>query len=136
MKLDSKIKSLSSILTCFDNETAKSFIGQKGYFTNDLYRFSDVLSCYHDTLTNVKDNDDDNYIFNDDDNHYWDLFIPESRLLIEKKKYRPFDPATFEQHYDIGSVIEYDGIWYREPSCFPERAVVAALLEIFDTPTK
>ena len=33
-------------------------------------------------------------------------------------------------------VIEYDGIWYREPSCFPERAVVAALLEIFDTPTK
>ena len=107
MKLDSKIKSLSDILTCFDNETAKSFIGQKGYFTNDLYRFSDVLSCYHDTLTNVKDNDDDNYIFNDDDNHYWDLFIPESRLLIEKKKYRPFDSKTFEQHFDIGSVIEF-----------------------------
>lgn len=107
MKLDSKIKSLSDILTCFDNETAKSFIGQKGYFTDDLYRFSDVLSCYYDTLTNVKDNDDDNYIFNDDDNHYWDLFIPESRLLIEKKKYRPFDSKTFEQHFDIGSVIEF-----------------------------
>ena len=96
MKLDSKIKSLSDILTCFDNETAKSFIGQKGYFTNDLYRFSDVLSCYHDTLTNVKDNDDDNYIFNDDDNHYWDLFIPESRLLIEKKKYRPLNEFYVE----------------------------------------
>lgn len=107
MKLDPRIKALSDILTCFDNEKAKSFIGQKGYFTNDLYRFSDVLSCYHDTLTNVKDNDDDNYLFKDDDNHSWDLFIPESRLLIEKKKYRPFDPATFEQHFDIGSVIEY-----------------------------
>ena len=33
-------------------------------------------------------------------------------------------------------VIEYDCGWHREPSCFPERAVVAALLEIFDTPTK
>lgn len=107
MKLDPRIKALSDILTCFDNERAKQFIGQKGYFTDDLYRFSDVLSCYHDTLTNVKDNDDDNYIFNDDDNHYWDLFIPESRLLIEKKKYRPFDSKTFEQHFDIGSVIEF-----------------------------
>ena len=28
-------------------------------------------------------------------------------MLIEKKKYRPFDPATFKQHFDIGSVIEY-----------------------------
>ena len=107
MKLDPRIKALSDILTCFDIEEAKQYIGQKGYFTDDLYRFSDVLSCYHDTLTNVKDNDDDNYIFNDDDNHYWDLFIPESRLLIEKKKYRPFDPATFEQYFDIGSVIEF-----------------------------
>ena len=107
MKLDPRIKSLSDILSCFDIERAKQFIGQKGYFTDDLYRFSDVLSCYHDTLTNVKDNDDDNYIFNDDDNHYWDLFIPESRLLIEKKKYRPFDSKTFEQHFDIGSVIEF-----------------------------
>ena len=107
MRLDSRIKSLSDILTCFDIEEAKQYIGQKGYFTDDLYRFSDVLSCYHDTLTNVKNNDDDNYIFKDDDNHYWDLFIPESRLLIEKKKYRPFDSKTFEQHFDIGSVIEF-----------------------------
>lgn len=107
MNLDKRIKALSDILTCFDNEKAKSFIGQKGYFTNDLYRFSDVLSCYYDTLTNVKDNDDDNYLFKDDDNHYWDFFIPESSLKLEKKKYRPFDPATFKQHFDIGSVIEY-----------------------------
>ena len=60
MKLDPRIKALSDILTCFDIEEAKQYIGQKGYFTDDLYRFSDVLSCYHDTLTNVKNNDDDN----------------------------------------------------------------------------
>lgn len=107
MNLDKRIKALSDILTCFDNEKAKSFIGQKGYFTDDLYRFSDVLSCYYDTLTNVKDNNDDNYLFKDDDNHSWDFFIPESILKLEKKKYRPFDSATFEQHFDIGSVIKY-----------------------------
>ena len=28
-------------------------------------------------------------------------------MLIEKKKYRPFDSKTFEQHFDIGSVIEF-----------------------------
>lgn len=33
-------------------------------------------------------------------------------------------------------VIRYDCRWYREPSCFPEHAVVSLILEIFDTPTK
>ena len=104
MKLDKRIKALSDILTCFDIEKAKQFIGQKGYFANDLYCFSVVETCYYDTLAEVKDGESS---FKDDDCCFWNLFIPESRLLEEKKKYRPFDPATFEQHYDIGSVIEY-----------------------------
>lgn len=33
-------------------------------------------------------------------------------------------------------VIGYDCGWYHEPSCFPERAVVSLLLEIFDTPCR
>ena len=45
MKLDKRIKALSDILTCFDIEKAKQFIGQKGYFANDLYCFSVVETC-------------------------------------------------------------------------------------------
>ena len=36
MRLDSRIKSLSDILTCFDIEEAKQYIGQKGYFALNI----------------------------------------------------------------------------------------------------
>ena len=67
MKLDSRIKSKSDILSCFDIEKAKEFVGQKGYFENDLYCFSDVETCYYDTLAEVKDGDSP---FKDDDCYY------------------------------------------------------------------
>ena len=35
MKLDPRIKSVSDILTCFEIERAKQFIGQKGYFADE-----------------------------------------------------------------------------------------------------
>ena len=37
MKLDSKIKSLSYILSCFDIEKAKQYVDWKGYFADKLY---------------------------------------------------------------------------------------------------
>ena len=37
MKLDSGIKSLSDILTCFDIENAKQYADWKEYFADKLY---------------------------------------------------------------------------------------------------
>ena len=90
MNLDSRIKSKSDILSCFDIEKAKEFVGQKGYFANDLYCFSVVETCYYDTLTEVFK--DGTSPFKDDDGCYWNLFIPESFLKPKpkEKKYRPF----------------------------------------------
>lgn len=107
MNLDKRIKSKLDILSCFDIEKAKEFVGQKGYFANDLYCFSVVETCYYDTLTEVFDGDSP---FKDDDGCYWNLFIPE-RVLKPKpkeKKYRPFKDINefcIKTNFDAGDTI-------------------------------
>jgi len=107
MNLDKRIKSKLDILSCFDIEKAKEFVGQKGYFANDLYCFSVVETCYYDTLTEVFDGDSP---FKDDDGCYWNLFIPE-RVLKPKpkeKKYRPFKNTKeffLMRNFKVGDLI-------------------------------
>lgn len=108
MNLDKRIKSKSDILSCFDIEKAKEFVGQKGYFANDLYCFSVVETCYYDTLTEVAK--DGNNPFKDDDGCYWGLFIPESFLKPKpkEKKYRPFKDINeffIKTNFDAGDII-------------------------------
>ena len=106
MELDKRIKSLSDILTCFDIEKAKQFIGQNGYFAGDLYCFTDLQSCTYGTLTDACDDQAGPFHMRED-NAYHQHFIPERSLKRAGGKYRPFDRVTFEQHYGIGSVIKY-----------------------------
>ena len=108
MNLDSRIKSKSDILSCFDIEKAKEFVGQKGYFANDLYCFSVVETCYYDTLTEVFK--DGTSPFKDDDGCYWNLFIPESFLKPKpkEKKYRPFKNTKeffIKTNFEAGDII-------------------------------
>lgn len=107
MNLDKRIKSKSDILSCFDIEKAKEFVGQKGYFANDLYCFSVVETCYYDTLEEVFDGDSP---FKNDDGYYWNLFIPESVLKPKpkEKKYRPFKDINefyIKTNFDAGDII-------------------------------
>ena len=108
MELDKRIKSKSDILSCFDIEKAKEFVGQKGYFANDLYCFSVVETCYYDILTEVSK--DGTSPFKDDDGCYWNLFIPESVLKPKpkEKKYRPFKDINeffIKTNFDAGDII-------------------------------
>lgn len=104
MKLDPRIKSLSDILTCFDIEEAKQFIGQKGYFSDTLCGFSDLRSNRkYNILTDVRDDD---YSFRRDNNDYCCLFIPESRLLENKKKeFRPYTLREFLVKFPLLTTI-------------------------------
>ena len=94
MKLDARIKSLSDILTCFDIEETKQYIGQKGYFALNIGYYKCLADIKYGTLTGVG-NDDAFAPFKESDCS-WDLFIPESRLLeIKKKEFRPFTLREF-----------------------------------------
>lgn len=82
MKLDPRIKSKSDILSCFDIENAKEFVGQKGYFADCLDSYRNLGNRAYGTLTEIKDSD---CPFKMDNNDYWRFFLPESRLKpIEK----------------------------------------------------
>lgn len=92
MKLDPRIKSLSDILTCFDIEKAKEFIGQKGYFEDYLDKYNSLEVSEYGTLTEVVDNEAP---FKSDNKCHWRFFIPE--CLLENKKYsRPFSIIEFK----------------------------------------
>lgn len=108
MELDSRIKSLSDILTCFDIEKAKQFIGQMGYFAGDLYCFSDIEQlCPYDKLVNVFDQDDAFYR----GDITFPFFLPECYLKPAKKKYRPF--ANSSEFFKKTSFAECDLIHIR-----------------------
>ena len=104
MKLDHRIKSLSDILTCFDIEEAKQFIGQKGYFALNIGYYKCLADIKYGTLTWV--GDDDTFAPFKESDCSWDLFIPESRLLeIKKKEFRPFTLREFLVKFPLLTTI-------------------------------
>lgn len=104
MKLDNRIKSLSDVLTCFDIEKAKEFIGQMGYFAGDLYCFSDVEQlCPYDKLVNIFDQDDAFYR----GDITFPFFIPECFLKPKEKKYRAFTLSEFTEKFPVGQPIKF-----------------------------
>ena len=106
MELDKRIKSLSDILTCFDVERAKEFLGEKGYFAGDLYCFTDLQSCYYGTLTDACDDQAGPFHMRED-NAYHQHFIPECLLKIKEKQYRPYTFMEFTDKFTVGQPIKF-----------------------------
>lgn len=97
MKLDSRIKALSDILTCFDVQKAGQFLGQKGYFVDCLASYRNLGNRAYGTLTEIKDSD---CPFKMGNNEYWRFFIPESRLI-------PVEPIEQVEKIDEISILKY-----------------------------
>ena len=106
MKLDSRIKSLSDILTCFDVERAREFLGEKGYFAGDLYCFTDLQSCTYGTLTDACDDQAGPFHMRED-NAYHQHFIPECSLKSKEKQYRPYTFMEFTAIFTFGRPIKF-----------------------------
>lgn len=105
MELDKRIKSLSDILTCFDVERAKQFMGQKGYFAIALHWFGSVETCPYGTLEAVFDTED--HTFRKGHDRGYPYFIPESSLKPIEKKYRPYTFMEFTDKFTVGQPIKF-----------------------------
>lgn len=118
MELDKRIKALTDIITCFDGDKdrAKQYIGQMGYFADDMMEFNRLSACTYGKL--IDSGIDDNYPFKcgeHDIDHAF--FIPESVLKPKPKKkveYRPYIIAEFCHQFPIGSVITFRRKAYKE----------------------
>ena len=106
MELDKRIKALSDILTCFDIEKAKEFLGEKGYFAGDLYCFTDLQSCTYGTLTDACDDQAGPFHMRED-NAYHQHFIPERSLKRAEGEYRPYTFMEFTDKFTVGQPIKF-----------------------------
>ena len=108
MELDKRIRALSDILTCFDVERAKEFLGEKGYFAGDLYCFTDLRRVCppYGTLANVFDNPDDTFQ-RKEDSIYYPYFVPECLLKPKEKQYRPYTFMEFTDKFTVGQPIKF-----------------------------
>lgn len=112
MKLDPRIILLTDIITCFDEDRprAKNYVGQMGYFSDDMMEFNNLESCIYGELNII---DDDKYPFNCNNGDGIDhaFFIPESVLKPKPKKkveYRPFANTKeffIKTNFEEGDVI-------------------------------
>lgn len=109
LELDKRIESLSDIFNFSDVQNAKQFIGQKGYFTNNIYGFGNIQSCLYGTLIHVFPNNcfPNNIFRRKEDGAYYEFFIPESFLKPKEKKYRPYTLEEFQKIFTIGQPIKF-----------------------------
>ena len=114
MKLDKRIKSKEDIFDCFDIEKAEKYIGERGYFSNNLGDFSDLVNnrpkngtLEFGTLWKICKDLDSPYYMKENVSVY-DFFLPLSSLNKEEKHYRPFDNTKeffIKTNFEIGDLI-------------------------------
>ena len=56
MKLDEKIKNKLMICDCFETIEAKKYVGNHGYFTNNVQDFANLSKTTYGTLTEIATN--------------------------------------------------------------------------------
>lgn len=61
MKYDPRIKNEHCIRAPFNTETAKQYIGKRGYFTDDIFNFSNLDSCCTGMLVHVPEESDNRH---------------------------------------------------------------------------
>ena len=117
MKYDPRIKNEHCIRDPFNVETAKQYIGKRGYFTDDIFNFSNLDNCFAGVLVSVEE----------DNRHPYYCAISDEGVIIKgnfsfflsaefveenpkEKKYRPY---TIEEFCNEGFEI----IVFREKDC-------------------
>ena len=101
MKLDKRFEILP--FHCFSAEKCIKYVGQKGYFTNNIDFFKKIDLCIYGTLEEVHAEQADS--FQMDNRKFFRYFIPEYFVKPKEKKYRPYTMQEFLKKFPIGKPI-------------------------------
>ena len=114
MKLDKRIRR-EDIFDCFNAEKAEKYIGERGYFSNNLCDFSDLVNnrpkngtLEFGTLGKIH-NDLDSPYYMKENVTVNGFFIPESVLKPKpkEKQYRALTIDEFKDKFHIGQPISF-----------------------------
>ena len=114
MKYDPRIKNEHCIRDPFNVETAKQYIGKRGYFTDDIFNFSNLDSCCAGMLAHVEA----------DSRHPYYCAISDEGVIIkgnfsfflsaefveEKPKEKKYRPYTLEEFLNDGFEVLNEGL--------------------------
>ena len=104
LELDKRIPNKDCILTCFDTECAKQYIGKQGYFTNCFSLFANINSLVKGTLTKICEYSVNEKYATDVGEKFYFFFLPEECLKPEEK----FVPCTLDEFgLHIGDLIRF-----------------------------
>lgn len=106
MELDKRIMGKRP-LDCVDSETAKEFVGEKGYFANCIQAFQDLESTdYQLVYATLKEVDSQRIIaFTDDFDGESSYFLPEEWVKKPEKKWRAYTIAEFQETFTVGRAV-------------------------------
>ena len=118
MKLDERFELLP--FCCFGAEKCVKYIGQKGYFTNNIDFFKNIDFCIYGTLEEVHAEQADSFqMYN---RKFFRYFIPEYFVKPKEKKYRPY--KTISEFFEKENLETYSKIRIRNKNCQYDSQVV------------
>lgn len=108
MKLDKRIIEGKKPLDCFDaeNETVKSFIEKKGYFSYTMEGYINLRSTFEGTLDSINPQKERCFL-NSEEYRAYPFFLPEEWVTKPEKKYRPYSLSEWIEQHEIGDIIHY-----------------------------
>lgn len=104
MRVDNRFKIIP--YCCFGSENCTSYIGQKGYFENDIDSFKYMDLCKYGTLEKIYCDQAESFQMKELRKDY-KFFIPEVFVVPKEKKYRPFTLKEFQRNFEIGKPIKF-----------------------------
>ena len=117
MILDNRLSRLP--YTCFEKDDCEKFVGQMGYFSNEIENYSDLEDCHHKRLESIL-SDVYNDPFNATDNITYRFFFPDDLLKEPVKKLRPFETVEELPFGALGSL-------YMRHKSEPERVYLTSI---------
>ena len=112
MKLDKRIKDISTIQTILRNDVS---IGSKGYFFDEFVDTKDLSRCCrYGELIEVDFGRDQNDLcfkakLENGNTNFFRFFISEADLKPIEKKYRPYSLEEFLEIFGMGDLIYFKG---------------------------
>ncbi len=106
MELDKRFKVLP--FCCLSAEKCDKYIGQKGYFSNNIALFKNIDLCIDGTLEAVHGDEAESFEMRDNRKFYrYRYFIPESLVKPKEKQYRPYTFMEFSDKFTVGQPIKF-----------------------------
>lgn len=104
-KLDPRINKRFGPLTCFQIDEAKAFLGQYGFFADNLSAFEDVDRIQYCKLVRVAESGS---WFYDAEGLTWQFFLPEAWVSCKSgEKFRAYSLKEFTEQHIIGEVVVF-----------------------------